>query len=122
MAVAQNKGARKAPATRKPRAAKPLQEETMSNTTEGTLTVETEKPKIVAPKKDSYIEYYRVPPGHNGILNHNAINLGSGALLERFTLDDLVALDADIGWLLRTGQIIKDGIEIINNDQGQCRR
>lgn len=119
MAVAQNKGARKAPATRKPRAAKPLQEETMSNTTaptESTLTVEAEKPKIVAPKKDSYVEYYRVPPGHNGILNHNAINLGSGALLERFTLDDLIALDADIPWLIRTGQIIKDGIEIINND------
>lgn len=76
----------------------------------------TETPKLTQAKKGEFVETYKVPDGHNGIINPSAnhLALGSAALTSGFTLQELHDLGADVNWLLETGQIVKDDIKIIN--------
>lgn len=78
-----------------------------------------EAPKLTQAKKGEFVETYKVPDGHNGIINPSAnhLALGSAALTSGFTLQELHDLGADVDWLLETGQIVKDDIKIINQYQ-----
>lgn len=114
MATARNTTGAKKTTTKKPVAKqvtpKPVVEET------NTMTETQEAPKLTQAKKGEFVETYKVPDGHNGIINPSAnhLALGSAALTSGFTLQELYDLGADVDWLLETGQIVKDDIKIIN--------